>query len=36
MNQARLELMLCGGTGCQASGSNGLKEALEALSLIHI
>jgi len=30
MSQARLELMLCGGTGCHASGSSGFKDALEA------
>ena len=28
MNQVRLELMLCGGTGCRASGSNPFKDAL--------
>ncbi len=30
MNQVRLELMLCGGTGCRASGSNPFKDALAA------
>jgi len=30
MNQVRLELMLCGGTGCRASGSNPFKDALNA------
>lgn len=30
MNQARLELMLCGGTGCRASGSHPFKDALAA------
>ncbi|MFO8113544.1 MAG: NADH-quinone oxidoreductase subunit NuoF [Desulfosalsimonadaceae bacterium] len=30
MNQARLELMLCGGTGCRASGSQMFKDALAA------
>jgi NADH:ubiquinone oxidoreductase subunit F (NADH-binding)/(2Fe-2S) ferredoxin/NAD-dependent dihydropyrimidine dehydrogenase PreA subunit len=28
MNQVRLELMLCGGTGCRASGSHKFKDAL--------
>jgi len=30
MSQVRLELMLCGGTGCRASGSNPFKDALAA------
>ncbi len=30
MNQVRLELMLCGGTGCRASGSDPFKDALAA------
>ncbi|MBS3732038.1 MAG: NAD(P)H-dependent oxidoreductase subunit E, partial [Desulfobacterales bacterium] len=30
MNQPRIDLMLCGGTGCHASGSSEVKKALEA------
>ncbi|MCF8095806.1 MAG: NADH-quinone oxidoreductase subunit NuoF [Desulfobacteraceae bacterium] len=30
MDQDRLHLMLCGGTGCHASGSKGFHEALDA------
>ena len=30
MDQARLHLMLCGGTGCHASGSKSFHEALDA------
>ena len=30
MSQPRIDLMLCGGTGCHASGSSEVKKALEA------
>ncbi|MCP4115496.1 MAG: NADH-quinone oxidoreductase subunit NuoF [Desulfobacteraceae bacterium] len=29
MNKIRMQLMLCGGTGCESTGSDGVKEALE-------
>ena len=30
MNTLRIQLMLCGGTGCESTGSDDVKEALEA------